>query len=129
MNLPFELDPENPVFLAWCAAWLDADGWISLFRRKDNSNTSFQVKVSIGQMNSLPLEIILKGFPFGRISIRKDGLCTLAYSCTRAIRFIKPLIPYLVVKQERAEIIVCAQEIISRRYNRWHPRPQEEIDE
>ena len=119
---------KNPVFLAWCAAWLEGEGWVTLFRRSDVSLTSFQIKAEIAQVNREPLDMILAGFPQGRIYYYRN-LHFLQYASAKAVMFLKPLLPFLTFKRERAEIVIEAQAIISHRYNRWHPRPQAEVDE
>jgi len=122
-------DSTNPIFLAWVAAWLEGEGCLSLFKRSDIGARSYQIKISISQANTWPLEIIHQGFPFGRIGKpRKNGVSNLSYASTKAIDFLIPLLPYLTFKRIRAEILIEAQAIISRRYNRWHARPQEEVD-
>lgn len=121
--------PTNPVFLAWTAAWLESEGNLSLFRRNDIGQRSFQIKVTISQANTEPLEMIASGFPFGRICRSNDhSVSLLEYSSTKAVDFLLPLLPYMTFKRERADILIEAQSIISKRYNRWHQRPDEEIE-
>ena len=128
MRPQIECTPNNPIFLAWTAAWLEAEGSITLLKRTDYN--SFQVRIFIGQKDPAPLNAVLEGFPNGTLVWHKHrGIWILRYSSLRAIAFVTPLLPYLTFKRKYAEVVIKAQSIISHRHNRWNPRPQEEIDE
>lgn len=122
--LPFTYDPSDKTFVAWCAAWFEAEGWATLVAR---GHGSMQLKTIIAQKEKPPLEIILAGFPNGVLKKRsKKNLFYLVYISNNAAQFLEYILPYLTYKTERVHVVLGAQELISKTYNRWHPRPQDE---
>lgn len=127
-------DINDPVFLAWAAAWLDTEGSIGMRHNADRhcrgGQVLYRILLTVSQTVVDPLLLIQKAFR-GHVGLNeKSGNPKPIYQFTihsrAALEMLKLVRPFLIVKTKQADLAIEAATIISsKRYNRFHSRPKE----
>jgi hypothetical protein len=119
--------------LAWAAGFTDGEGYIGLTRwfDKQRGYHTYRVQFEVAQVHKLPIELMSSMFPgIGRVrhyENKKRGYWTWRVFGQDAIEVIKVLLPYLVMKQEQARLVL-EYEFTDRRIDgkgRWRKAPLE----
>ncbi len=101
-------DYDSEMFKAWVAAWLDGEGCIKIPRVWDAKKKKqyHKVQVAFYQLDARPLLEIQKQYG-GVLTPTKDtGVYQLTISTRMALRLIRDVLPYLIVKKDRADLVV-----------------------
>ena len=101
--------------LAWLAGIIDGEGTINVIK---SGTGRFQVEVSVSQVNPLPLKFITDRFG-GNLYVRtipnrprNKPIWKLAYTSKNFDRFISRILPYLVLKKEKALIAIEMRKLL-----------------
>ena len=126
-------DENNQVFLSWVAAWIDTEGYIGLrvASVKNQITPAYRPLVGISQKDIRPLEIIQSIF-HGHITHTKktSEVHQLIFHSAQAVRLIKCVRQYILVKERQADLIIEAGGLTAKSlgYNRYKPKPQSVLD-
>ena len=101
----------EPIVAGYLAGFFDGEGCICLARRTDTYLPRFMLTIEVGQVDPRPLELFKSLFggiirriePSGR---RKKIFHDWRIHGKEAIKCLKILLPYLVVKQEKADLVI-----------------------
>ena len=117
--------------LAWAAGFIDGDGVVSVYRRKDRGK-EFRVVVRAMNCNRLALDRLRNLFGGTVHPMLKAETAKLrgwkpsfywAASDRIAERAIRGMMPFLVLKRRQAELALEAQSLIGQtRLNQQHPQ-------
>jgi hypothetical protein len=121
-------DADRALCVIWCAGFFEGEGSISLtprYSRYDPSGRGRHVRISAYQKYRGPLERLAATFG-GRIHPDRDRGWTWNLEDERAIVALQQMVPWLILKTQRAEDVFLWQTTM-RRGLRWHPRTEEEI--
>lgn len=130
-------DKNDPVFLAWAAAWVDTEGSIGMTYASDKycrgGYILYRIRINIAQTVKEPLDLILSAFGghIHEISNRKTKKIFYYNAHSRKAAFIlETLLPFIIVKKKQAELAIKAANLIStNRGSRAHPRASEITEE
>lgn len=119
--------------LAWSAGFIDGDGMISFFRRRDRRQ-EFYVQVSATNTNLAPLEKLQLMFGGSICGMNKEKpgkkwKASWYWMVARgtAERVIDVLLPYLVAKHEQAMLAKKARQFVGKRWQRRSPETISEL--
>lgn len=104
--------------LNWMAGFFDGEGCICLTKRhrRNNLYPEYELKLSIGQANPLPLYVFSKSFG-GNVNKRGDGYYVWQISSKKSIEALKYLIPSLVLKKKEAQAALKFSKLMTSRGN------------
>jgi hypothetical protein len=90
------------IFKSWCAAWLDGEGTIVY-------NDCGSMRIEITQNDIRPLLIIQKKYGGKVILVGKNrpNAHRLRFTVQESLRFLQDVLPYLIVKKDKAEIALA----------------------
>jgi len=119
--------------IAWAAGFADGEGYIGLTRWFDKKRGyyTYRIQFEVAQVHETPIRLMSSMFSdVGRVrhyTNHKRGYWTWRVFGQDAIEVIKILMPYLVVKQEQARLVL-EYEFTDRRCigsGKWRPVPIE----
>lgn len=107
----FLTSPDDPIVLAWAAAWIDGEGHVGVGVEKPQYHSSrYRVRINIAQVARAPLEA-LRDLYGGLITSREPGgnrrpIHHWNINDGRAVRLIMAVRTYLLVKHRQADIVL-----------------------
>jgi len=106
----------EPTRLAWCAGFIDGEGYIGLTRAKDKKHNRYWHRIQLDVANTQRASIEYIHDTFGGTVLRREngfrGVWNVRYFGERACEILRALMPYLIIKRKQAELVLEFQATI-----------------
>lgn len=103
--------------LAYIAGFFDGEGSISIFQEKTGRYRLARIGVYVVNTDFRPIKMLKEKFGGHYREVQRPGkkkYAVWSVSCVKASEFLKAILPFLIIKKERACLAIEIQELHSR---------------